>query len=129
MGRGTHRAVILVVEDDDDLRTFYRSVLSVAGYKVVAAADGIEALHHLDQDIRPQLVILDLNLPRLGGRDVKRELRAHAATQNIPILVITGMDPSELEPGDFQCVIRKPVTADGLIDAVALCLPAPTVGV
>jgi len=129
MGVGATRAVVLVVEDDDDLRTFYRSVLSVNGYKVVPAADGIEALHHLDQNLRPQLVILDLNLPRLGGRDVKRELRAHAATRNIPILVITGMDPSELDPGDFHCVVRKPVTADGLLDAVALCLPAPTVGV
>jgi CheY-like chemotaxis protein len=129
MVRGPHRVVVLVVEDDDDLRTFYRSVLSVNGYKVILAADGIEALHHLDHDIRPHLVILDLNLPRLGGGDVKREIRAHAATANIPILVITGMDPSELDPGDFHCVIRKPVTADGLLDAVALCLPAPTLGV
>jgi CheY-like chemotaxis protein len=129
MVRGPHRVVVLVVEDDEDLRIFYRSVLSVNGYKVILAADGIEALHHLDQDIRPHLVILDLNLPRLGGGDVKREIRAHAATANIPILVITGMDPSELDPGDFHCVIRKPVTADGLLDAVALCLPAPTLGV
>ena len=120
----SHRPTVLVVEDDPELRTFYRTVLTLNGYHIVAVEDGIDALRCIDVDQPPDLVILDLGLARLDGRDVKRELRAGAATRKIPILVITGMDPATLNPEDFQCVVRKPVTAEGLIDAVEQCLRA-----
>ena len=65
--------------------------------------------------------MLDLGLPRLSGRDVRRELAAHIITENIPIVVVTG-DTRDLDPTEFTCVLRKPVTAEALIDAVANCL-------
>jgi DNA-binding response OmpR family regulator len=68
------------------------------------------------------LVILDIELPRLGGRDVQRELAANAATRNIPIVVVTGSDTSLLDACAFYCVLRKPVTTDSLVAIVDRCL-------
>jgi DNA-binding response OmpR family regulator len=113
--------VILLVEDDSDLRAFYRQVLMISGYTVIAVEDGIDALRRIETD-PPDLVILDIELPRLGGRDVQRELAAHIATRHIPIMVVSGTDTRSLDPGAFVCILRKPVTAERLVDAVDDCL-------
>lgn len=114
------RITVLVVEDDAALRTFYRSALMLDGYAVVTAADGIEALWRIEGDA-PAAVVLDLGLPKLSGRDVRREIGAHAATQDIPIVVVTG-DTRNLDPTEFDCVLRKPITPEALIEAVRQCI-------
>jgi two-component system, OmpR family, response regulator MprA len=111
---------ILVVEDDPDLRAFYRQVLGINGYDVGAVEDGIDALRRIETN-PPDLVILDLELPRLGGRDVQQELAAHAATRNIPIVVVSGSEIRSLDPAAFFCILRKPVTADNLLAVVDDC--------
>ena len=113
--------MILVVEDDPELRVFYRQVLTISGYTVIAVEDGIEALRRIETDL-PDLVILDIELPRLGGRDVQQELAAHTATRHIPIMVVSGTDTKTLDPAAFVCILRKPVTAERLVDAVDECL-------
>jgi DNA-binding response OmpR family regulator len=111
---------VLVVEDDAALRTFYRSSLMLAGFDVITAENGVDALHRIEGD-QPSLVVLDLGLPLLSGRDVRRELAAHLATKDIPVVVVTG-DPDDLDPTEFPCVLRKPVTPESLIEAVENCL-------
>ena len=112
---------ILIVEDDSALRTFYQSALAIAGYRVITAQDGIDALWRIDNEL-PDLVVLDLNLPRLGGRDVTAELKARAETRHVPIMVVSGAERSDLSPADVVCHLRKPVTAEQLIEAVETCL-------
>jgi two-component system, OmpR family, phosphate regulon response regulator PhoB len=116
------RQTILVVEDDEDLRRLFRTVLALAGYDVVEAGDGFEALNRIDQ-APPDLVILDLVLPGISGMAVHQELTAQALTRQIPIVVITGsaIDPSEL---NVACLLRKPILPDELIKAVRRCLTA-----
>ena len=114
--------LILVVEDDPSLRELYRSALSVEGYAVVAVEDGLDALRLLDGAILPAAVVLDLGLPRLRGRDVYQELKARTETRMIPILVVTGGDATDLDPADFACIIKKPVSIDALLDAIAQCI-------
>ena len=111
---------VLIVEDDPTLRRLYRTALTVEGFAVVTAEDGFDALRSVDLR-RPDAIVLDLGLPRLNGRDVARELTANAGTQRIPIVVVTG-EAAELNEADFDCVLRKPVTSDQLIDAVRNCL-------
>jgi DNA-binding response OmpR family regulator len=111
---------VLVVEDDPGLRSFYRSVLTLQGYTVISAGDGIDALRRVEE-YQPSAIVLDLGLPMLSGRDVGRELAAHVDVAQIPIVVVTG-DARGLNPADFACVLRKPVTADALIAAVDDCL-------
>jgi CheY-like chemotaxis protein len=61
-------------------------------------------------------------LPQLGGLDVQQELRGNPDTQQIPIVVVSGNDTRGLNPDDFACIVRKPVSADELIEAVQRCL-------
>ena len=114
------RQTILVVEDDRDLRRLFRTALSLAGFDVVEAGDGLEALRRIDHS-PPDLVILDLLLPRVSGLVVQQEIAAQAVTRDIPIVVITG---STITAGEIQvaCFLRKPVSPEQLIEAVRNCL-------
>ena len=115
------RPTILVVEDDSALRAYYRSILTLEGYAVVTAEDGVDALERLEE--QPiGAVILDLGLPRLRGEDVGRELASHPGHRSIPIIVVTGDDTEHLDLASFSCVLRKPVTAESLVKAIANCL-------
>jgi DNA-binding response OmpR family regulator len=112
---------VLVVEDDADLRNLYRSILRRAGYSVVDVADGLSALQTLEAT-RPAAIVLDLALPRLDGRDVHRELKSNDATRSIPVVVVSGTDTSDLNAEDFACILRKPLHADTLLEAVENCI-------
>ena len=116
----SERQTILVVEDDEDLRRLFRTALVLAGYDVVEAGDGLEALLRIDQ-APPDLVVLDIVLPRLSGIAVQQEIAAQAVTRQIPIVVITGsgMEPSEMQ---VACFLRKPVSPEQLVDVVEQCL-------
>ena len=121
---GPHSTVhpqVLVVEDDPTLCTFYRSALQIAGYAVTTADDGISALRQIDGST-PEALVLDLGLPRLSGRDVGREVAAHLP--ELPIVVVTGSS-EEIDAANFACVLRKPISAIALIDAVEKCLRRP----
>lgn len=115
------RTTILVVEDDLQLRTMYRSALMQEGYTVVAVEDGIDALRRVDEML-PSAVVLDMALPRLGGREVQEELKARVDTSHIPIIIASGTDTRDLNPRDFDCVLRKPVSPEKLVEAVENCL-------
>jgi len=119
---------ILIVEDDADLRRMFRTALSLAGYDVEEAGDGIEALH-LIENRPPDLVVLDLVLRSLDGMSVQQELASCAATRRIPIVIVTGSD-LDTDGLDVACVLRKPVMPDELIRTVAQCLRtgAPAAG-
>jgi DNA-binding response OmpR family regulator len=84
---------ILLVEDDAAVRQLFGMGLTLAGFHVDIAVDGVEALRKLDQQ-PPDLVVLDLDLPRLDGDTVLRELNASPAFADIPVIVVTGSDPS-----------------------------------
>jgi two-component system, cell cycle sensor histidine kinase and response regulator CckA len=119
----SRNSTVLVVEDDPRLREFYRTALTAAGYTVVAVGDGLDALRRIDHRA-PQAVVLDLSLPRVNGRDVSRELKARPDTREIPIIVVTGTAMGDLDHQEFACVLRKPVGAEALIDAIERCLRA-----
>jgi DNA-binding response OmpR family regulator len=118
---------VLIVEDDADLRRMYRAALSLEGFEVIEAHDGLSALHILDQRTA-DIVILDLMLPTLDGFTVQQEIAAHAETRDIPILIVTG---STLPLDDLKvpCILRKPVSPDDLVGAVRRCLASGASGV
>lgn len=111
---------VLVVEDDDDLRFILRSALSLAGFAVQEAGDGLDALRRLDSN-PPDLVVLDLTLPLLSGHAVRQEIAAHADTRRIPIVIVTG-SAEDLSHLDVACVLRKPVESHQLVRTVRRCL-------
>jgi CheY-like chemotaxis protein len=120
------RQTILIVEDDEELRHLFRTALALAGYDVIEAGDGLEALRWIDQ-APPDLVILDLLLPRISGLAVQQEIAAQAVTRQIPIVVVTGSTMSAKDL-DVACFLRKPVSPDRLIETVRSCLTAGAKG-
>ena len=119
----SQRQTILVVDDDEDLRRLFRTSLALAGYDVVEAGAGPDALQRIEE-APPDLVVLDLMLPGFSGVIVRQELASHILTRHIPIVVITG-SPLLPEGLDVNCIIRKPATTDQLIATVRRCLGAP----
>jgi CheY-like chemotaxis protein len=122
---------ILLVEDEPALRRAATRVLARSGYTVVTASDGREALELLERDGRPDLIITDVVMPRLGGNELIRELRQRG--QHLRVLFTSGYpgrgDGLEaLEPG-FP-FLTKPWTIPELLGAVrdALDAPPPTPG-
>lgn len=81
---------ILLVEDSRFLRTANERVLSRAGYEVITASDGEQAMSIAAARI-PDIILLDMLLPRVGGPEVLRELRRNPATSRIPIIVLTSL--------------------------------------
>ena len=108
---------VLVVEDDEPTREMYRSALKRNGYTVIAVDDGLAALHSIESQ-QPDVVVLDMALPRLGGRDVLRELRANPLTRAIPIIIVTGTDVVDLNERALAPVLMKPVDTETLIAAI-----------
>jgi len=81
---------ILVVEDDPDNRRIVAKVLSVEGYDVIEAIDGIEALAQARAE-RPDLILMDLALPNVDGWEATRQLKSDPETRSIPVVALTAV--------------------------------------
>jgi two-component system alkaline phosphatase synthesis response regulator PhoP len=81
-------AQILFVEDDQNIFETYKMELELQGYKIIPATDGIEALEKLEH-LKPDLVLLDLSLPKKDGLQVLSEMKSNEKTKNIPVVVLT----------------------------------------
>ena len=80
---------ILVVDDEPDLRFILRRIFEKAGHEVADAGHGAEALEFV-RESPPELVVTDMMMPVMDGRELIRRLRADPATAHIPILAVTG---------------------------------------
>lgn len=107
---------ILLVEDDQTIRLTVEFALTKAGYAVTTASDGATALEYV-HSANPDLVLLDLMLPKVSGIDVARNLRAH--NNDVPIIMLTALDREEdkirgLDAGADD-YITKPFSTDELL--------------
>lgn len=80
---------ILVVEDSFSVRELQRSILETAGYPIVTARDGRDALATLDRDSQIALVVTDIEMPGLDGIELTRAIRARAARSSLPVVIVT----------------------------------------
>lgn len=113
--------IILAVDDSITVRRVVASSLKKAGYRVVVAEDGMQALAKLDE-LTPALILLDINMPRMDGYQVCKIVRQNALMQNIPVIMLSGKD------GFFDKVkgkmagcsdyLTKPFDADALTRTV-----------
>jgi chemosensory pili system protein ChpA (sensor histidine kinase/response regulator) len=83
------RPWILVVDDDPQVRQLAIEILTYAGYQAVGAAEGLAAIE-LVRDVSPDLVLLDLHMPRTAGQHFLENLRAHPYWRSTPILIVSG---------------------------------------
>jgi CheY-like chemotaxis protein len=83
------KPLVLVVDDVEDNRAVYAEYLSVSGYRVAQASDGLQAIEQA-RGLRPDVVVMDMSLPVMDGWEATRRLKADAATRAIPIVALTG---------------------------------------
>ena len=84
---------VLVVDDNVHLQIAFKKVLTSSGYQVELASDGEEGLR-LAQSVRPDVILLDMLLPKLGGVEVLRALKADRTTATIPVIALSGLPMS-----------------------------------
>jgi CheY-like chemotaxis protein len=92
-----HRATIMVVEDHADSRQMLKTLLGMKGYGVIEAEDGQAAVALLEIE-RPDLILMDLQLPKLHGFALTRHVRLHPALALVPIIIVSGHDPLHHRP-------------------------------
>ena len=83
---------IMLVEDDDDSRFMLRTLLEMKGYRVVEASDGEQALVMMEVE-KPDLIMMDLQIPRQDGFAVTRRVRQHKSLHQTPIIICSGHEP------------------------------------
>lgn len=110
------RKHILIVEDDRPLATMYRTALGFEGFDVAVATDGLTALRHIDER-RPDLIVLDLQLPHLRGEAILREIHAHAGLRHTPVIVVTADEP-QAAIAQATAILRKPCLPDRLLSVI-----------
>jgi CheY-like chemotaxis protein len=114
-------ATILVVDDDEMNREIMEAFLSLDHYRVVTANTGTRALEACAEEI-PNLILLDVNMPDMTGYEICQALRAEPATQNIPIIIVTGYSSKEDREAAFRAgandFISRPFDAGQLLEHI-----------
>ena len=119
--------VILVVEDDPKDLKLIRDLLQVSGYKTIEATDGKQGVE-LAKASKPDLILMDVMMPRMDGYTACRAIKTDKATKAIPVVMVTSVD-YELNKELGRDVgaaeyITKPVNRQELLDVISRFLPA-----
>lgn len=103
----------LIVEDDSNERSLLAGILRMNGCECATAADGLDALDYLDSHGRPDVVLLDMLMPRCDGPETLRRIRKDQRWQNLRVYSVSGTDPHDLGlpigPGGIDGWLAKPL--------------------
>ncbi len=112
---------VLIVEDDEDVRTMLQLALTSHGYRAAGVRNGNEALAFLATHLRPALAIVDLMMPDMSGEDLVRRVKTDDALAELPIVLFSGhsMLPRMAETLHVAGYLSKPVDLDRLLGMVA----------
>jgi two-component system, cell cycle response regulator DivK len=124
------RASVLIVEDFDDAREMYASYLRYCGFRVLEARDGLEAVAQAER-ARPDLIIMDLALPRLDGWEAATRIKRNPDTSDTPIIALTAYSDPESHRRALGAgcllVCPKPCDPDELVTLISAALGDPAV--
>jgi CheY-like chemotaxis protein len=116
VGYATQKTPVLVVDDNDEIRQSLGFLLEARGYAVSTAVDGIDALGQLHGGLRPTVVILDLNMPRMDGRRLRQRMLEDDDLNALPVVILSAAQDIEriaysLRAADYM---PKPCNIDRL---------------
>ncbi len=118
-------AKILIAEDERDIRDLITFTLRFAGHEVIATANGEEALQSALQEI-PDLILLDVRMPRMSGYEACEQIKSNTSTQHIPVIFLSAKgQESEVQTGlkaGATEYILKPFSPDQLAERVRVIL-------
>ncbi len=116
--RARQRALVLVVEDYQDAREMYSEYLRFSGFDVVEASNGFEAIEKATGQM-PDIILMDLALPRMDGWEATRRLKADERTKGIPIVALTGHalagHADSAQKAGCDSFVTKPCLPDALV--------------
>jgi two-component system, cell cycle response regulator DivK len=121
-------SLVLVVEDYQDAREMYAAYLQFSGYEVAEATDGIQAIEKA-LELMPDIILMDLALPRMDGWEATRRLKSDDRTRHIPIVALTGHALAGHAEGARQAgcdaFVTKPCLPDALVAEIKRMLAEP----
>ena len=129
MGHTSRKAfhLILYVEDNDDVREAYAIFLRRSGFRVVEARDGLEGVEQAVA-LLPDLILMDLNLPKMDGYEATRQIKQHPLTCRVPVIAISAhhYDAAWSKDGEFGCdgFLSKPMDGAEVVRHVIEVLAA-----
>ena len=120
---------LLIVDDEFDLANTLRAILQAEGYRPEVCSDGRQALDRLRSSNapRPDLVLMDVMMPRASGLDVLRAMRATPGLDKIPVILMSIVNPS-VDKSEYRwdAFLLKPFTLKAVVRAVRELTPEPT---
>ena len=113
--------LVLLVDDAEDNREVYEQFLKFAGFRVEVAVDGVEAVEKAGA-LKPDVIVMDLSLPRLDGWEATRQIKAAAETSAIPVIALTGhaVSESKRKAQEVGCAgyLTKPCLPEVLVSEI-----------
>jgi CheY-like chemotaxis protein len=120
-GMKENRGSVLIVDVSPTVRKIMRISLERAGYKVVSASDGMQALARLNEAI-PDLIFVDIRLPHMDGYQLCKVIKSHGLTKEVPVVMLTGksgvLDKMKIKMAGASDLITKPFGSADLVGAV-----------
>lgn len=110
-----HRTVV-IVEDDDDIRDSLVEAIGEQGYRTVAVPDGLAALAALPTVEPPCVIVLDLKMPRMNGREFLQALRADDRWTSFRVLIASADRKTDTLPPGFSAFLPKPFSLEALLE-------------
>jgi len=121
------KPLILLADDEDDIKVVVRMFLEANGYEVLTAYDGLDAVEKIKES-KPDLVLMDIMMPVLDGIEVTRQVKAQEETKNIPIVMLTAAAQSGMVERAIQAgaadYIAKPFEPERVQEVIEKLLPS-----
>jgi CheY-like chemotaxis protein len=116
-GPARHDTVI-IVEDEEEARTFLAYILELEGFSVAGFANGREALDYLQDSRQPCVIIADILMPVMNGFEFRAALLREPRFAGIPLIVVTALEPSAAAEMSAVRMFRKPIDVEGLLATI-----------
>ncbi|ROL62544.1 response regulator [Bacteroidetes/Chlorobi group bacterium ChocPot_Mid] len=115
---------ILIVDDEEDIVTYLQTLFGENGYNVITAGNGVDAVRMAKAE-KPDMITLDITMPEESGVKAFRELQESSETQNIPVIIVSGVDPefkkfisSRKQVKPPAAYFEKPIDREELLNKV-----------
>jgi CheY-like chemotaxis protein len=127
-GRATMNQTVMVIDDETNIVLVLKEILGDIGYRVISAPNGLYAFEILKQMPKPDLFMVDLLMPVMGGRQFIEILQSLPEYNNIPIILVTGtiLNRQDFPPqGTYQDIISKPFDINEIVSKACRLLESP----
>ena len=112
---------VMIVEDNELNMKLFRDLIEAHGYRTVQTRSGLTAMD-LAREERPDLILMDIQLPEISGLDVTRQLKADEELRGIPVIAVTAFamkgDEERIREGGCEAYISKPISVTRFIDTI-----------